>query len=66
VGAGVRDHQVPVGVRDPAGEGQLDQHGGGHPEVEADPRHGRLAGFIVVREEQQLLGQRNTSHGPRR
>jgi hypothetical protein len=65
-GRGVGDRQVSLDVRHPTGQGQLDQDRGGHPQVEADPRHGRLAGFVVVREEQQLFGERNTSHGPRR
>jgi hypothetical protein len=55
-----------VDVDDPALKRQLDQHSGGHGEVEADLRADRPTRLVVVREQQQLFGQRNRTHGQKR
>nr|BFE67797.1 hypothetical protein GCM10020092_010980 [Actinoplanes digitatis] len=60
---GVLDYQVPVHVGDPASQRKVHQHGRGHAEVEPDAGTGRLAGLVVVREEEEFLSERDGGHG---
>ncbi|BCJ54011.1 hypothetical protein Asp14428_54860 [Actinoplanes sp. NBRC 14428] len=59
---GVVDDEVPADVGDPAGQREVDQHGRGHAEVESDAGTGRLAGLVVIREEEEFLSERDGGH----
>jgi hypothetical protein len=58
----VDDLQEAVDVGDAVGQREVDHDGRGHAEVEPDAGTGCLTGLIVVREEQQLLSQRDGGH----